>query len=172
MLQPVPFIEPSLRGEAVAICRREHRKPIRAVFGRACIGTDCFALLAMTHSGMGRFGTCKRYYFDKHLFSMTFRKLIGKLHLWLGLGSGVIVFIVSITGCLYVFETEIRSLYEYPFTQVQPVKQPLLSVSELRNIGKKALEEQTGKAANPEYHNVTLYKDAAKAAYYYAYHEK
>jgi len=28
--------------------------------------------------------------------------------LWLGLGTGLIVFIVSITGCLYVFEEEIR----------------------------------------------------------------
>ncbi|HET9502473.1 MAG TPA: PepSY-associated TM helix domain-containing protein [Hymenobacter sp.] len=38
---------------------------------------------------------------------MTFKKLIGKLHLWLGLASGLIVFIVSITGCLYVFQREI-----------------------------------------------------------------
>lgn len=28
--------------------------------------------------------------------------------MWLGLGTGLIVFIVSITGCLYVFEEEIR----------------------------------------------------------------
>jgi uncharacterized iron-regulated membrane protein len=38
---------------------------------------------------------------------MTFKKLVGKLHLWLGLASGLIVFIVSITGCLYVFQREI-----------------------------------------------------------------
>lgn len=37
-----------------------------------------------------------------------FKKTIRKIHLWLGLGTGLIVFIVSITGCLYVFEEEIR----------------------------------------------------------------
>ena len=37
-----------------------------------------------------------------------FKKTIRTIHLWLGLGTGLIVFIVSITGCLYVFEEEIR----------------------------------------------------------------
>lgn len=37
-----------------------------------------------------------------------FKKAIRQIHLWLGLGSGLVVFIVSITGCLYVFEEEIR----------------------------------------------------------------
>jgi uncharacterized iron-regulated membrane protein len=38
-----------------------------------------------------------------------FKKIIGKLHLWLGLISGLIVFIVSITGCIYVFKDEIQN---------------------------------------------------------------
>jgi len=38
---------------------------------------------------------------------MTFRKLVGKLHLWLGLSSGLVVLIVSLTGCAYVFQREI-----------------------------------------------------------------
>lgn len=33
-----------------------------------------------------------------------------RLHLWLGLASGLIVFIVSITGCIYVFEEEIKAV--------------------------------------------------------------
>lgn len=37
------------------------------------------------------------------------RKLAKKIHLWLGLSSGLIVFIVSITGCLYVFKNEIQN---------------------------------------------------------------
>ena len=41
---------------------------------------------------------------------MTFKKLMGKLHLWLGLASGLVVFIVSITGCLYVFQRELFEL--------------------------------------------------------------
>ncbi len=37
-----------------------------------------------------------------------FKDIIRQIHLWLGLGTGLIVFVVSITGCMYVFEEEIR----------------------------------------------------------------
>ncbi|OXG09109.1 putative iron-regulated membrane protein [Flavobacterium araucananum] len=37
----------------------------------------------------------------------TFKKNIGLLHLWLGLGSGLIVFIAALTGSILVFEKEI-----------------------------------------------------------------
>lgn len=36
------------------------------------------------------------------------KDIIRQIHLWLGLGTGLIVFVVSITGCMYVFEEEIR----------------------------------------------------------------
>jgi uncharacterized iron-regulated membrane protein len=42
---------------------------------------------------------------------MTPKKLIGKIHLWLGLLSGIVVFIVSITGAIYVFEEELNHLF-------------------------------------------------------------
>jgi uncharacterized iron-regulated membrane protein len=32
-----------------------------------------------------------------------------QIHLWLGLATGIIVFVISITGCIYVFEEEIRN---------------------------------------------------------------
>ena len=38
----------------------------------------------------------------------SFKKFIAKLHLWLGLGSGLIVFIVAVTGCIFVFHDEIK----------------------------------------------------------------
>lgn len=41
---------------------------------------------------------------------MSIKKIIGKIHLWLGLASGLVVFIVSITGSLYVFVDELRPL--------------------------------------------------------------
>ena len=41
---------------------------------------------------------------------MTFKKLVGKIHLWLGLTSGIVVFILGVTGCIYVFEDEIKSV--------------------------------------------------------------
>lgn len=40
----------------------------------------------------------------------TIKQWIGKIHLWLGLTSGLIVFIVSITGCIFCFHDEIKDL--------------------------------------------------------------
>ena len=37
------------------------------------------------------------------------KKWKGKLHLWLGLGIGFLIFIISITGALYVFKDEIEN---------------------------------------------------------------
>jgi len=37
------------------------------------------------------------------------KKWTGKLHLWLGLGIGFLIFIISITGALYVFKDEIEN---------------------------------------------------------------
>jgi uncharacterized iron-regulated membrane protein len=36
------------------------------------------------------------------------RKLFNTLHLWLGLGAGIILFIVGLTGTVYVFHTEVE----------------------------------------------------------------
>jgi uncharacterized iron-regulated membrane protein len=35
------------------------------------------------------------------------KNIITKIHLWLGLASGIVVLVVSVTGCLYVFSQEI-----------------------------------------------------------------
>ena len=37
----------------------------------------------------------------------SFKYYNRQIHLWLGLASGLVVFIVSITGCLFVFQQEI-----------------------------------------------------------------
>ena len=49
----------------------------------------------------------------------TFRKACAKLHLWLGLLSGIVVFIVCITGCLYAFKDEITDAMQ-PWRFVDP----------------------------------------------------
>lgn len=49
----------------------------------------------------------------------TFRKVNDWLHLWLGLVSGIVVFIVSITGCFYAFQQEIKDVLE-PWRFVTP----------------------------------------------------
>ncbi len=54
------------------------------------------------------------------------------VHRWLGLISGIVVFIVAITGCLYVFEEELRDVFQHKYLYVQaPVgatRQPLSAV--------------------------------------------
>lgn len=59
-----------------------------------------------------------------------FRKWINEIHLWLGLISGIIVFIICISGTIYVYNTEIReiSLSEYYFVKPQGDK---VSISDI-----------------------------------------
>jgi uncharacterized iron-regulated membrane protein len=61
---------------------------------------------------------------------MTFKKINAWLHLWLGLASGIIVVIVSLTGCIYVFQKEITSLYE-PWRFVKPEAKAYMEPSAL-----------------------------------------
>ena len=72
---------------------------------------------------------------------MTTKKVIGKLHLWLGLTSGLVVFVVAITGCLYAFQAEIQELTQ-PYRHIEKKNTPLLPPSELKEI---AIKELPGK---------------------------
>lgn len=67
-----------------------------------------------------------------------FRKITGWLHLWLGLTSGLVVFIIAVTGCLYAFQDEIQNaLQPYRFTQARD--KPVLPPSQLKAIAEKEL---------------------------------
>jgi uncharacterized iron-regulated membrane protein len=73
------------------------------------------------------------------------KKLIGKLHLYLGLVSGIIVIIISLTGCILAFEQEIKSLTQ-PYMFVEgPVAGKVLPPSVLAANAEKAIP---GKKAN------------------------
>ena len=50
-----------------------------------------------------------RSFYRNHMQKSSFKKGIRKLHLWLGLSTGLIVFIISITGAIYVFQEEITN---------------------------------------------------------------
>ncbi len=65
--------------------------------------------------------------------NMTFKKVNNWLHLWLGLGSGIIVFIVCITGCIWVFNEEISAILE-PETVIERQDKPVLLPSALVGI--------------------------------------
>jgi uncharacterized iron-regulated membrane protein len=60
----------------------------------------------------------------------TFRRINDWLHLWLGLASGLVVFIVSITGCIYVFQQDIKDALE-PWRFVEAQNKPFVPPSQL-----------------------------------------
>ncbi len=70
---------------------------------------------------------------------MKFKKAIGKIHLWLGLASGLIVIILGTTGCLYVFEDELRPIV-HDYYHVKEVKNKALPFSKLLEIAKTKSE--------------------------------
>ena len=51
----------------------------------------------------------------------TLKKNINFLHLWLGLSSGLIVFIVALTGSILVFEEEIDAFINPEFYKVSAI---------------------------------------------------
>ncbi|MFD1820192.1 Uncharacterized iron-regulated membrane protein [Pseudarcicella hirudinis] len=69
---------------------------------------------------------------------MSFKKITGKLHLWLGLSSGLVVFIVALTGCLYAFQAEIQDLVQ-PYKFVNAQNRPFLPPSTFQKIAEKEL---------------------------------
>lgn len=72
---------------------------------------------------------------------MNFRNLISKLHLWLGLISGLLVFIIAITGCLYAFQEEIQNLTQ-PYRHVSVENRAYLPPSYLQAVAQKELPQK------------------------------
>lgn len=66
------------------------------------------------------------------------KKITGWLHLWLGLISGVVVLIVSLTGCIYVFDEEIFDQIHKDLVYVEKTG-PARPVSELLANAQKAV---------------------------------
>lgn len=62
-----------------------------------------------------------------------FKNIVRKIHLWLGLSSGLVVFIVALTGALYVFEEEGRELFQqrYYYIPESNVNTPRLPVDKM-----------------------------------------
>ncbi|MDQ6480031.1 PepSY-associated TM helix domain-containing protein [Dyadobacter sp. LHD-138] len=60
------------------------------------------------------------------------KKINAWLHLWLGLASGIIVFIVALTGCILVFEQEFKSLTQPWLHAERPANAPYLLPSVIR----------------------------------------
>lgn len=92
----------------------------------------------------------------------TLKHWIGQVHLWLGMASGILVFIIAITGCIYAFQAEISdALQGYRFVQVQD--RPVLPPSALKKIAEQTLPgkhihallyARPGRAAQAIYYNI------------------
>ncbi|HEX7014162.1 MAG TPA: PepSY-associated TM helix domain-containing protein [Cyclobacteriaceae bacterium] len=72
---------------------------------------------------------------------MTIRKAVAKIHLWLGLASGPVVFVVAVTGCLYAFQKEIQD-WTQPFRFVERQIGPFLPPSVLKAVAEKELPDR------------------------------
>ncbi len=72
---------------------------------------------------------------------MSFKQIIKRIHLWLGLISGIIVTFLGITGCILAFQHEIELITNpYQFVEVQ--EKPVLQPSKLQKIAMQALPEK------------------------------
>lgn len=71
------------------------------------------------------------------------KKIVGKVHLWLGLTSGLVVFVISVTGCILAFEQEFKSmLFPYLHAEVQEGKTPLPPSQLIAIAGKYITDKQ------------------------------
>jgi uncharacterized iron-regulated membrane protein len=91
------------------------------------------------------------------------KNLIGKIHLWLGLASGIVVFIVSITGCIYVFSKEITELRRKQAMYVGNCGKETLPVSQLL----EKVQSQLGPKKEIGWAN--LYNHPQKSWVFYSY---
>lgn len=73
---------------------------------------------------------------------MTGKKIIFQVHKILGLLTGIVVFIVAVTGCCWSFKEEIESLYD-DYKQVTPQNQAFLTPSKAKEIGLSLFPNQT-----------------------------
>ncbi|MCJ8208187.1 PepSY domain-containing protein [Mucilaginibacter sp. RS28] len=77
-----------------------------------------------------------------------FKRSILFLHRWLGFISGLVVFVVSLTGCLFCFQDEIQdALYDYRHVTIEP--KPYLPPSAIKQ---KALRAFPGSSVNYIYY--------------------
>ncbi|MDQ6469867.1 PepSY-associated TM helix domain-containing protein [Flavobacterium sp. LHD-80] len=65
------------------------------------------------------------------MISKQIKNTARQIHLWLGLATGIIVFIISITGCIYVFEEEIRSFSKEEKLYVPIQEKPFVGLEKI-----------------------------------------
>ncbi|MCM4159267.1 PepSY domain-containing protein [Antarcticibacterium flavum] len=71
----------------------------------------------------------------------TFRKLVRKAHLFLGLGSDLIIFIMAITGCLWAFQEEIEA-FTSPLPEIAKQDAPVILPIKARELAHEVFPER------------------------------
>ncbi|MCX8533231.1 PepSY-associated TM helix domain-containing protein [Chryseobacterium luquanense] len=96
-----------------------------------------------------------------------FKKWTGKLHLWLGLSIGLIIFIISITGALYVFKDEVEN-----FTRKEVIYHNEQNISQKQVLPIRVLEKAVDAQVKEKYkiHWVNIPIDK-KMAYQFFWYE-
>ncbi len=71
---------------------------------------------------------------------MTPGKLVGKIHLWLGLLTGLVVLVIGVTGCLYAFIDEIKPfVYKERLLIKVPEDRSYIPLTVLRDSAQEAV---------------------------------
>ena len=98
----------------------------------------------------------------------SFKQIVLFMHRWLGLITGLVVFVVSVTGCIYVFQHEINN---WRFADMRYVDPPASAETlPLSTLEQKA-EQAMGPSA-PPFYNIITYKDPTKAWRFLVYEGK
>lgn len=95
-----------------------------------------------------------------------FKKWTGKLHLWLGLSVGLIIFIVSITGTLFVFKDEVEN-----FTRKEVIYHNEQNIAQKQVLPIRTLEKMVDKQVKEKFKihwvNVPIDKKMSYQFYWY-----
>ncbi|EAZ80803.1 PepSY-associated TM helix domain-containing protein [Algoriphagus machipongonensis] len=84
---------------------------------------------------------------------MTLRKFIAKIHLYLGLITGLLFFIIALSGAIYTWQPEFSRIAFHQ--EIKPEEQPFISISDIKNTLEKDFPEGDFRTA--------LYRDKESA---------
>ena len=100
---------------------------------------------------------------------MKIKKTVGRIHLWLGFTTGLLVFIIAITGCIYAFQKEIQDLTQ-PFRFVERQSKEFLPPSVLKAAAETRLPDKHIHAVQylgPDRAAMVIYYNYEPNYYYY-----
>ncbi|MXN91503.1 PepSY domain-containing protein [Flavobacterium sp. Sd200] len=92
-----------------------------------------------------------------------FKHWVGKAHLWLGLASGLIVLLLGVTGCIFVFNQEITNWLRNDVMYVKEVKAQAIPPTQLWQTTQQAIGK-TGTITN-----ISIYNDPQKSTVFHCY---